>query len=153
MLYTASYQEPAHHHGLLLSISRSIPACFKTDDKLEFLMPNAQLLVDWKATRLSEAEYVERYREQVKQSWQEVKAWLDNLDPKPDRTLLCWERKGKFCHRNLIAKLVQKYRPDCFGGCDVIRVEMPLCKHCYSEMIPGLDANYCAGCNIWKAHW
>ncbi len=153
MLYTASYQEPAYHHGLLLSISRSIPKGFKADGKLEFFMPSAELLVDWKASRLNEAEYVESYREQIKESWQEVKLWLDNLDLKPDRTLLCWEAKGKFCHRNLVAKLVQKYRPDCFGGCDVLRVEMPLCKHCNSEMIPGLDAGYCRGCNVWKTHW
>lgn len=149
MLYTASYQEPAYHHGLLLSISHSIPKGFKADGKLEFLMPNTDLLFDWKGLRLSEAEYIQHYREQIKSSWQEVKAWLDNLDPKQNQTLLCWEPKGKFCHRNLVALLVQKYRPDCFGGCDVIRVEMPLCKHCGSKMIPGLDANYCGSCNIW----
>lgn len=153
MLYTASYLESTHHHGLLLSISRSVPKGYKTDGKLDFLIPSAELLVEWKASRLNEAEYTQRYREQIKESWQEVKAWLDNLHSKPDQTLLCWEPKGKFCHRNLVAKLVKKYRPDCFGGCDVIRVEMPLCKHCNSEMIPGLDGSYCRTCNIWKAHW
>lgn len=149
MLYTASYLESTHHQGLLLSISRSVPKGFKIDGKLEFLIPSAELLLDWKASRLNEAEYSQRYREQIKQAWQEVKEWLDNLAPKPDQTLLCWEAKGKFCHRNLIAKLVQKHRPDCFGGCDVIRVEMPLCKHCNSHMIPGLDGSFCPSCNLW----
>ena len=153
MLYTASYQEPAYHHGLLLSVSRSIPKGFKTDGKLEFLIPCADLLVEYQATRLDEAEYIQCYREQIKQSWLEVKAWLDNLDPEQNQTLLCWEPKGKFCHRNLVAKLVQKYRPDCFGGSDVIRYEVERCHKCSSALICGLDASYCPTCKTWWQRW
>lgn len=132
-----------------MSISRSIPKCFRVDDKLQFLAPTEDLLADWKAEKISEADYIVRYRTQIKQSWQQVKQWLDSLDPKKDLTLLCWERKGEFCHRNLVAKLVQTYRPDCFGGCDVGWVEIDKCDRCGSDLYPGLDASYCRGCKVW----
>jgi len=126
MLYTASYFEPVHHHGKKVAISRSSPKEFKADSQLDFLAPSAELLVDWKNKKIDEAEYTERYRGQIKQSWKQVKAWLDSLNPKEDITLLCWEKTG-FCHRNLVAKLVKHYRPDCFRGCDVVRVEIDKC--------------------------
>lgn len=149
MLYIASYLEPAHHHGRLLSICTSVLENFKTDGKLEFLIPSTDLLIGCEIKQIDRAEYTKYYREQIKQQWQEVKRWLDSLDSKSHSTLLCCQPQGTFCHKSLVAKLVQKYRPDCFGGCDVLRVEMPLCKHCGSKMIPGLDANYCYSCNIW----
>lgn len=75
MLYTASYFEPVHHHGRLLSISRSVPKGFRVDGKLDFLAPNAQLLKDWKAKSIDEAAYCQRYRLQLKESWQQVSDW------------------------------------------------------------------------------
>ena len=149
MLYTASYFEPNHQHGFLISISRTVPNSIRVDGSLPFLAPSAELLADWKAKKISEAGYVERYREQIKESWSEVKVWLDSLNRQQHTTLLCWERRGKFCHRNLVAKLVQKYRPDCFGGCDVVRVEMEKCQRCSESLRPGLDASFCPGCKTW----
>lgn len=141
MLYTASFLEPAHHHGLLLSICGSIPRGFRVDGSLQFLTPSTDMLADWEALKIDESAYTERYRMQIRNNWREVKAWLDSLDPKQHVTLLCWEKKGEFCHRNLIAKLVQKYRPECFGGCDLIRVEKERCDRCGSELLAGLDAS------------
>lgn len=149
MIYTASYFEPVHHHGKLLSISRSIPKGFKVDGKLDFLAPNAQLLKDWQAKSIDEDEYCKRYRTQLKESWQQVADWLKSLDAKTTATLLCWEAKG-FCHRNLVAKLAQKHRPDVFGGCDVRRVEIPKCNLCQTELIVELDASLCPSCRTWK---
>jgi len=153
MLYTASYFEPKHHHGRKLSISKSVPKGFKVDGSLSFLVPSSQLLTDWKVGQISEDEYTQRYRVQIKQSWSDVTTWLNNLAPQPQTTLLCWERQGEFCHRNLVARLVEKYRPDCFGGRDVARVEMEKCAHCGSELCPGLDASFCRSCKIWINHW
>lgn len=79
MLYSASYCEPKHYYGQ--KISKSVPAGFKVDSKLQFLVPNANLLADWKARKIGENEYVQRYREQIKESWNEEKAWLTNLIP------------------------------------------------------------------------
>jgi hypothetical protein len=68
---------------------------------------------------------------------------LSDLDPKEDMTLLCWERSGidralvssqgksqlneeqPFCHRNLVIKLVYRFRLDCYGGTDVINYPLP----------------------------
>lgn len=149
MLYFASYFEVQHQHGLKIAISRSIPKDFKVDSKLQFLAPSPELLADWQEKRVDEAGYTQQYREQLKHSWDEVKAWLDRLDPKQHSTLLCWEAKNAFCHRNLVALLVQKHRSDCFGGCDVIRVEAELCPDCNSVLICGLDASYCQSCKRW----
>jgi len=150
MLYTASYFAPEHHHGRLLSISRSVPKGFKVDGLLEFLAPNAQLLSLWQAKSIDEDEYCKRYRLQLKESWQQVLSWLKSLDKNTTATLLCYEPKGAFCHRNLVAKLVRKHRPEIFGGCDVRRVEIPKCSLCQVELIIGLDANFCSGCRTWK---
>ncbi|KJH69801.1 DUF488 family protein, N3 subclade [Aliterella atlantica] len=150
MLYTASYFEPEHHHGVLLSISRSVPKGFRVDGALDFLAPNAQLLKDWKAKSIDEEAYCQRYRLQLKESWQQVSSWLKSLDAKTNQTLLCWEHQGAFCHRNLIALLVQKHRSDVFGGCDIRRVEIPKCTVCETQLTIGLDANFCSGCRIWQ---
>ncbi|MGK7876674.1 MAG: hypothetical protein AB4426_26295 [Xenococcaceae cyanobacterium] len=138
MIYTASYFESNRHHGKLLSISRSIPQGFRVDGRLEFFVPSADLLRDWKKKRIGEEEYINRYREQIRANLKAIKTWLSNLDPKEDITLLCWEHSGidetkkrwqetgewkeqrPFCHRNLVIKLVEKFRPDCYGGTDVL---------------------------------
>lgn len=148
MIYTASYFEPSHH-GKLIAISRSIPKGFKVQKQLKFLAPSSDLLQDWQQGQIDEAGYIQGYRGQIAASWKEVKQWLDSLNSKQDMTLLCWEKKGDFCHRNLVAKLVQKYRPDCFGGCDVQRVKLPACPHCSTELYPGLGFSYCPACKSW----
>lgn len=172
MIYSASYFEPNRHHGQLISISRSLPQGFRVDGRLEFFVPNTDLLRSWKEKLIGEEEYTNRYREQIKANFKTIKTWLSNLDPKVDMTLLCWERSGidetmkrwqegqwheehPFCHRNLALKLVQKFRPDCYGGTDVLNLTMPVCRECLSEVIPALitegydDANYCPKCRTW----
>lgn len=55
---------------------------------------------------LNEDFYTARYTELV----------LDKLDPKevykdlgPDAVLLCWEGSGKFCHRHIVARWLEKH--------------------------------------------
>ena len=115
-IYSASYFEPENHHGLLVSISRSHPRSFKVDSQLPFLAPSQSLLEDWKHHQLTETEYTERYRQELQQSWSQILPWLVSLTPEGDCTLLCWEKAGEFCHRNLAMKLIRKHRPDCYGG-------------------------------------
>jgi uncharacterized protein YeaO (DUF488 family) len=147
-IYTASYVEPKHHHGSLISISRSQPKGFRVADNLSFLAPSAELLEDWKQQH-DEVGYTQRYREQLASSWEQVKFWLDSLTPTENSTLLCWERQGEFCHRNLVAQMVQRHRPDCYGGQDIAKVAIPRCKKCNTRLIPGLDASYCPHCHEW----
>jgi uncharacterized protein YeaO (DUF488 family) len=153
MIYTASYFEPHHHHGELISISRSNPKNVQVVTQLPFLAPSSELLQDWKRGNVDEADYTARFREEIKDRWPTVHQWMESLKPDEDSTLLCWERAGEFCHRNLVLQMLLKYRPDCVGGADVAimpsRVEPMKCPKCYSEVLPGLDYCYCHRCNAW----
>lgn len=149
MLYTASYFQTTNHHGRLISVSRTIPKDFEIDGKLSFFAPQQDLLADWKEKKITPEIYQEQYRNQIKHCWEQVKAWLAKLDPNQDATLLCWEAKGKFCHRNLIAQLVRKHRPDCFGGCDILYLEPERCLKCNTKTYVGLDASFCPSCRVW----
>lgn len=120
MIFAASYFQTERHHGQLISISRSIPRGFRVDGRLDFFVPSADLLRDWQGNCIDEIEYTDRYREQIRANLKPIKAWLERLDPKEDQTLLCWEKSGNFCHRNLAIKLVERYRKDCYGGCDLL---------------------------------
>lgn len=126
MIYTASYFQPEYHHGRLISISRTVPKDFEVADRLDFFVPHAALLRDWKAKIIDETAYIDRYRIQIKQSGGQIRSWLNGLDKHTDQTLLCWEKKGAFCHRNLVIKLIRHYRLDCYGGRDVAHINMPL---------------------------
>lgn len=152
-IFFASYFEPQNHHGSKVSISRTAPKGFKVDSKLPIFAPNPALLRDWKKQKVSEAEYTQRYRTHLEQNWPKVASWLDGLSSNDTLTLLCWEQEGEFCHRNLVARVVEKFRFDCFGGCDVPRTELDTCPRCGRSIIPGLDACYCPGCQLWVKPW
>ncbi|NJR56521.1 MAG: DUF488 domain-containing protein [Acaryochloris sp. CRU_2_0] len=148
-IYSASYFEPENHHGSMISISRSSPKSFQVDSHLPFLAPSQQLLEDWKKNQLTEAEYTGRYRQQLQQSWLQVNSWLSSLTPEADCTLLCWEKAGEFCHRNLVMQMVRKHRPECYGGRDAPVIPGLRCLKCQSILITGLDQSYCPGCREW----
>ena len=119
MIYTASYFQSENHHGSRISISRSEPQKIAVDGKLAIFVPEQSILSDYKHGRIDIEGYINRYREQMRRSLPQIRAWLDSLDPSVDMTLLCWEKAGQFCHRNLAIAFVERYRPDCFGGRDV----------------------------------
>jgi len=120
MIYTASYFKPKSHYGTLVCISRSAPTWFNADHSLSFFTPSTSLLRHWKKNQ-DESYYRERFREQIIENKVRVNSWLQELVPDQDQTLLCWEKPGEFCHRNLVGLLVAKYRPDCWGGADLIK--------------------------------
>jgi uncharacterized protein YeaO (DUF488 family) len=122
MIYTASFFQPENHHGKLVPISRTVPKGFSTKDSLSFFIPSSSLLKDWKAGKLTKEEYIDRYREEMKVNLPQIKEWVNSLDSEIDQTLLCWEKttdKNYFCHRELVIKFVQVWKPICFGGCDI----------------------------------
>ena len=80
---------------------------------LDFLAPTWELVKGHKYEGKSDAWYVEGYRALLASRWKvEVKPWLMGLTPDEDMTLLCYCRQGKFCHRQLLAQMVAKWRPD-----------------------------------------
>lgn len=118
MIYTASYFTPETHHGLLISISRGVPQGFRIYSRLPFFTPSEMLLNLWKKEH-NQDTYINQYKKECLANFSLIKDWLNTLEPQTDQTLLCYEKAGEFCHRNLAIKFVEKYRPDCYGGCDV----------------------------------
>ena len=160
-IFTASYFEPANHHGKLVSISRSKPKGIAVQERLALLAPSQKLLDDWKAESIDQEEYTNRYRQELGPKLHKFRSWISTVDPGEDITLLCWEKAGEFCHRNLAIKLVEKYRPEIFGGCDVPKNQAktkpqsePIaldgtCPTCRVELVPGLDRSFCRACRVW----
>jgi uncharacterized protein YeaO (DUF488 family) len=120
MIYTASYFQKENHHGKLVSVSRTIPKIFSTMETLNFFTPSSFLLKDWKDGVITKEQYIARFRKEIRGNLPKITEWVNKLDPSVDLTLLCWEKAGEFCHRNLIIKFIERDRPDCYGGCDIL---------------------------------
>lgn len=131
MLFFASYFEPNNHHGQCYSISLYPPRGYQDWPHLKFFAPSSQLLSDWEANLIDEAQYTQRYYAELQPKFEpQIKPWLIGLDPTVDITLCCYERSGAegrdgFCHRNLVAAITRKHRNEIFGGCDVRYVPPP----------------------------
>ena len=93
------------------SIANSAPAGVSgIKDTVSCLVPKWSDVRSLKTGRITEDEFVARYRSLVVERWTAIKKWLDSLSDR-DIYLCCWEREG-FCHRYLVAKLIKKFRPD-----------------------------------------
>lgn len=79
---------------------------------IECLRPTQELVYGVKYHGRSDEWYITGYRRLLAARWQEVQTWLDALRPDVDITIVCYCRKGAFCHRHLIARMLQKHRPD-----------------------------------------
>lgn len=83
---------------------------------IECLRPTAQLvggIKGWRGyTPITDEQYTDGYRKLLAQRWPAVQAWLNSLSPAADLTLTCYCPRGTYCHRHLIAKLLEKHRPD-----------------------------------------
>jgi uncharacterized protein YeaO (DUF488 family) len=115
MIYTASYFQKQNHKGDRFSISLTEPKGFQLNGKLWMFVPSENLLKKYKNQSVNQEQYLSEYREICKERLFLIKPWLEIIKPEFDVTLLCWERKGEFCHRNLVYKFIEKYRPDCLG--------------------------------------
>jgi len=123
MIYTACYHDYACLHGKLIPISFGIPSFeykFKLEPPLKFFIPQASFLRNGRANKITEEQYTKVYREEIKDNWCVIQDWLNSLKPEENMTLLAWEKPEQFSHRNLVLKLVEKYRPDCYGGANVV---------------------------------
>ena len=129
MIHTASYFQPAHHHGQLFAISRGVPKGFK-GDRLPFFELTKDLLQWWKANAAHEnwPQYQREYRQILADRKDQIFDWLDSLSPfrpLPHMTLLCWEHDDLHCHRRLVMeRVIQKYRPQLAGGRDVPQIQV-----------------------------
>ncbi len=78
--------------------------------RIDCLAPTWDIVQGVKSGRITPEEYTARYRELMTARWPAVKQWLNGLQG--DETLLCFCRPGTFCHRQLIAKMIARHRPD-----------------------------------------
>lgn len=79
---------------------------------IECLRPTQELVYGIKYRGWSDERYDDGYRHLLATRWRDVQAWLDSLSPTVDCTLTCYCRRGAYCHRQLIAKMLWKHRPD-----------------------------------------
>lgn len=75
------------------------------------LAPSAQLLSDYKAGRVNEAEYTTIFQAQIRHQ-HVVKEVVSNLSRFANDdgiiTLMCYEKPEDFCHRYLVAKWLEE---------------------------------------------
>lgn len=116
MLRTASFREAERYPGEKYSISRTQPAgCSYTP--IPYLFPAWIMIMGLKQGEISESQYTDLYLQilegpcSCRRSQQEphlVRQHLEAIKSEVERgrdiVLLCWEPKGKFCHRVLVAR-------------------------------------------------
>ena len=149
MIYFTGFWNWEKQHGRLISIANGEPPVFKDIERLTFFVPDWKSVQLWKSSLKTDDDwkaFVAAYRILCRERWDAIARWLDKLDPKADSTLLCWEPKSSVCHRMLAAKIVQHYRPDCYGGLDVLNPCRKRVQHAKVEYkIEVADCPWCEG--------
>jgi len=98
--------------GQVFSLANSYPRNVgEVSGTVRCLVPSWSDVQAFKEHRISETEFTDRYRAQLKAQWQGIKKWMNSLTPDDEIYLCCWEKTG-FCHRFLVAKMLRKHRPD-----------------------------------------
>jgi hypothetical protein len=117
-----SYWARAKECPVPIAVSRGIPAGF-TGPVAAFLQPPSELL-RWWATKKhhfgASTEYAQRYNAEVlTDEPQVVYEKLEKLaGGASECTLICFERSGEFCHRNLIGSYLKSGGYDYAGEYD-----------------------------------
>ena len=109
-VYTSYYAKMSRdlHEMVPVTISTSVPSWFPwiTED-LRILVPGWDLVMGIKEGRITQEQYTERYlsklaginKEEVWKGLNKISAQNGNRDI----VLLCYEKRGDFCHRHLVA--------------------------------------------------
>lgn len=112
MIYTSSYSAASRlgatkslYHMVRISVTK--PDWAEADDALPVLYPDSHMLWDYKAGRIDEREYTQRYIDELdccsERVVEAVRAAQERAAGKP-LLLLCWCGRGKFCHRHIFAE-------------------------------------------------
>lgn len=78
----------------------------KSGDKT--FAPTWEMVMNYKSGKISEEEYTEQYYERMRQSYQNNRKRWDWLLDKEEIVLVCFCKKGDFCHRLLLADILVK---------------------------------------------
>jgi uncharacterized protein YeaO (DUF488 family) len=79
--------------------------------ELKLLAPSDGLLSEYKKGKLKERDYTLAYFDELRSRIENVRAVLMQLDYYDKYILLCYEKKGDFCHRHLLEIFVNEYLP------------------------------------------
>lgn len=97
--------------GPVYAISNSSPRNTRgVTGKLKFFVPPWEIVKQYKKDHDHEA-FTDAYRTYIAHNGGAILDWIDSLKADDELYLCCWERQG-FCHRQLVAKLIKKFRPD-----------------------------------------
>jgi len=98
--------------GKVWSIANSRPRGVRgVSGTIKCLVPDWKLVTAYRNREIDEETFTEQYRALLTRRWPEVKRWMNGLSGTDELYLCCWEESG-FCHRQLVAKMLRKHRPD-----------------------------------------
>lgn len=110
MIFTSSYFEVKSRAYARVSISVSRP--IGSDDCIEWksVAPDwITTLKPYKEGLIDNDEYTKRYLRKLEQNHERILRELqDLLRAHGDIVLLCWCKKGNFCHRRILARWLER---------------------------------------------
>ena len=122
MIHFTAFSKWEYQFGEVQSIAKYPPKSHSNVSTISLFVPTWDAVGKYKNSPKSKEDwdkYVDAYRNTCRSRWRAIEHWLGNLTPEIDATLCCWEQSPVRCHRSLASKIVETYRPDCYGGLDV----------------------------------
>lgn len=111
LIFTSYYANHKSYKDFMrVAISRTSPSR-SYDVKWLMLAPRIKLLNMYKKGELSEETYTQEYLSQLQKLYDSGKLskLVDLLLEEPKVVLLCYESKGKFCHRHILASFLNEH--------------------------------------------
>ncbi len=87
----------------------------KSSEEGRAFAPTWEMVMAHKRGQMSDAEYRNLYWAMMRRSWNQNRAAWGELLSRDEVTLLCYCRAGKFCHRRILAEILQKMGADNMG--------------------------------------
>lgn len=104
MIYVSYFAKYKGNNGVSIARSQPMKNGVPYHRELNEFRPPAWLLSGFKDGSITEQEFRHYYRNIVLNGFNATR-WGKNLQGK---VLLCWEKTGDFCHRNIVADWLRK---------------------------------------------
>jgi uncharacterized protein YeaO (DUF488 family) len=102
------------------SVDNPLDITVKSGD--EVFAPTWKMVMDYKNGLISETEYTRQYKQMMYKSMITNKNRWDEVKESAIITLLCYCPTGAFCHRHILAELLDEYCEDAVHGSMVVIV-------------------------------
>lgn len=113
MITLASWHEPAKWRGEVWNAALGKMVMNGVEvQRIRVLQPTWDVVRGVKSGIVSPEQYTTAYRALLARRMPALRTWLAMLDPAQDITILCFCHEGTFCHRQLIAQILARHRPD-----------------------------------------